>query len=85
MDNLKKSDRNQEGEVTSFQDPAKKGWVWFCLFVLVLGMTPFWPITGDILGYPKWVVFAVFMGFLTSVFVAVVIIFIWKDSGSNKG
>jgi preprotein translocase subunit SecF len=47
-------------------------------------MTPFWPITGTTLRYPSWVVFAVFMSFLTSIFIAIVILFVWKDSEDNK-
>ena len=84
MEEIAKRDRKRENESNGFQDPAKKGWVWISLIALILGMTPFWPITGTIWGYPKWVVFAVFMSFLTSVFIAIVILFVWKDSESKK-
>jgi hypothetical protein len=84
LDETAKCDKNRENESGDFQDPAKKGWVWIGLIALILGMTPFWPITGTIWGYPKWVVFAVFMSFLTSVFIAAVILFVWKDSESKK-
>jgi hypothetical protein len=84
LDKVTQCRENQENEPDSFQDPAKKSWVWMGLIVLILGMTPFWPITGDIWGYPRWVVFAVFMSFLTSVFIAAVILFVWKDSENKK-
>jgi len=84
LEEITKRDRSRENEFDSFQDPAKKGWVWISLIVLILGMTPFWPITGTIWGYPKWVVFAVFVSFLTSVFIASVILFVWKDSENKR-
>ncbi len=84
MDTTTQNKGNQEDDPSVFQDPAKKSWVWISLIALILGMTPFWPITGTIWGYPKWVVFAVFMSFLTSVFIAAVILFVWKDSERKK-
>jgi hypothetical protein len=84
LDKIAKRDRSGEIESGSFQDPAKKGWVWGSLIALFIGMTPFWPITGTMWGYPRWVIFAVFMSFLASVFIATVILFVWKDSESKK-
>jgi hypothetical protein len=85
LDNYAQQSENQKDEPVDFQDPAKKRWVWVGLLILILGMTPFWPITGTIWGFPGWVVFAVFMSFLTSLFIAGVILFVWKDPERKKG
>jgi len=85
LDDCAQHNDKQKSELAPFQDPAKKRWVWVGLLILILGMTPFWPITGTIWGLPGWVVFAVFMSFLTSLFIAGVILFVWKDPEHKKG
>ena len=84
MRNFEEFDPKKGDNAKSFQDPAKKSWVWIGLSILVLGMTPFWPIDGKIFGYPKWIIFALSMGFLTSIFIMAVIFLVWKDSGKHE-
>ena len=79
MKNYTQQSGDRKNNKTAFQDPVKINWVWIGLVILILGMTPFWPITGSIFGFPRWAVFAVLMSSLTSLFIAGVIIFIWKD------
>ena len=49
------------------------------ILALFLAMIPIWPITGNWFGVPAWAVFALLVSILTSLFVAVVILRVWKD------
>ena len=63
----------------SFKDPIRVPWVGIGILVLLLAMTPIWPITGNWFGVPAWAVFALLVSILTSLFVAVVILRVWQD------
>ncbi len=84
MENNAHQDEKQGVHTPDFQDPAGKKWVWIILVILFLAMTPFWPIKGTLFGLPAWAVFAVFMSFVTSVVIAAVILFVWKDEENGK-
>lgn len=62
-----------------FADPIHKPWVGIGILILFLAMVPVWPITGSWWGIPAWAVFALFVSFLTSVFIAYVILRVWRD------
>jgi hypothetical protein len=64
---------------SSFVDPIRKPWVGAGLFVLLITMLPIWPLQGNWWGIPSWSVFALLASFLTSVFIAFVILCVWKD------
>ena len=84
MENNVRQNEKQGAPISAFQDPAGKKWVWIILIILFLAMTPFWPIKGALFGLPAWAVVAVFMCFVTSLFIAAVILFVWKDDGNEK-
>jgi hypothetical protein len=67
-----------------FSDPGRKPWVWLVLTILIAGMIPIWPVTGRLWGFPSWAVLAVFVSFLTSIFILYVILFVWRDPGENE-
>jgi fatty acid desaturase len=74
--------RSKIGE--GFTDPGRKPWVWLVLAILLAGMVPVWPVTGSLWGFPNWAVLAVFVSFLTSVFILYVILFVWHDPGDDE-
>jgi len=80
----KSSSNNQSKTDNGFTDPGRKPWVWLVLAILLAGMIPVWPVTGSLWGIPSWAVLAVFVSFLTSVFILYVILFVWRDPGDNE-
>ena len=80
----KSSSVNRSKTDKSFSDPGRKPWVWLVLASLLAGMIPVWPVTGRLWGFPSWAVLAVFVSFLTSVFILYVILFVWRDPGDDK-
>ena len=62
-----------------FVDPIRLPWVRFGIFILLLAMIPIWPISGNWFGIPAWAVFALLISILTSLFIAFVILRVWRD------
>ncbi len=62
-----------------FKDPIRVPWVGIGILVLFLAMAPIWPLTGSWFGVPAWAVFALLVSILASVFIAFVILQVWRD------
>ena len=63
----------------NFVDPIRIPWVGTGIIILLVAMIPIWPITGSCFGVPAWAVFALFISILTSLFIAFVILWVWRD------
>jgi hypothetical protein len=63
----------------NFVDPIRISWVRVGIFILLLAMIPIWPISGNWFGVPAWAVFALLISILTSLFIAFVILSVWRD------
>mgnify|MGYP003967277593 CR=1 FL=1 len=63
----------------NFVDPIRLPWVRFGIFILFLAIIPIWPISGNWVGIPAWAVFALLISILTSLFIAFVILRVWRD------
>ena len=63
----------------NFVDPIRIPWVRVGIFILLLAMIPIWPISGNWFGIPAWAVFALLISILTSLFIAIVILRVWRD------
>ena len=63
----------------NFVDPIRVLWVRVGIFILLLAMIPIWPISGNWFGIPAWAVFELLISILTSLFIAFVILRVWRD------
>lgn len=74
-----KETQNEKG----FVDPGRKLWVWVAFVFIIAGMLPVWPISGSLWGIPAWAAFAIFISAVASVFIAFVVLFVWRDPGED--
>ena len=63
----------------NFLDPIRIPWVGIGIIILLVAMIPIWPITGNWFGVPAWAVFELLINVLTSLFIAFVILRVWRD------
>ena len=68
----------------NFVDPIRIPWVGTGIIILLVAMIPIWPITGSCFGVPAWAVFALFISILTSLFIAFVILRVWRDPDDEE-
>lgn len=69
----------KENLSADFVDPVRKPWVGGVLLALLFMLLPVWPVEGNWWGIPAWSALALLASFLTSAFIAFVILCIWKD------
>jgi len=68
----------------SFIDPIRDRRVPVGFVLLLALLVPVWPLSGTLWGVPSWAVFSVFAGLLTSIFIAWVVLFVWRDSDKHS-
>jgi len=67
----------------SFTDPIRDRRVQMGIVCLLVLLVPVWPVSGSLWGFPAWAVFAVLASLLTSVFIAWVVLAVWRDPDSD--
>lgn len=71
-------------KASAFIDPICIPWVGGGLLVLLFLLLPIWPVKGNWWGIPAWSALALFASFLTSIFIAYVILFVWQDPDESS-